>query len=329
MNNIAAVVVTYNRLTLLKECIASLKGQSHGLSSIIVVNNGSTDGTLEWLEAQNDILLITQENLGGAAGFYRGIKDAYAKGYDWVWVMDDDAFPQEDCLEKLLLASQSVKGDKVVLAPVIVEGNKIDSLHRGFINFKKVQYPLQDPVDEANFNSNENPLEISFASFIGMFISKKVIENSGYPRPDYFIFHDDVEYSIRITKAENSIYLVKDAVIYHKVKSELAIKNYTSDQKKEPKNNTFSEKLRYRKNKYAELNKGTLFKFIGKRNWIRTSIIHNGFSFGLLVYLIKDYSANLSYVFLSKSHKLKLFKVFNQVYYQGLTGKFNNKKILI
>jgi len=52
---IAAVVVTYNRLELLKQCIDSIKNQTRKPDEIIVVNNSSTDGTLEWLNPNKDL----------------------------------------------------------------------------------------------------------------------------------------------------------------------------------------------------------------------------------------------------------------------------------
>ena len=66
---ITAVVVTYNRLEKLKKVIESVRSQTASLLQILVVNNGSTDGSREWLESQNDIYLINQGNLGGAGGF--------------------------------------------------------------------------------------------------------------------------------------------------------------------------------------------------------------------------------------------------------------------
>src|SRR5476651_747432 len=101
---VAAVVVTYNRLKLLKEGIEALKKQSRKPEAIIVVNNGSTDGTDTWLAAQKDLIVYNQENVGGAGSFYRGIKEAYDAGFDWIWVMDDDGYPAVNCLEKLIEA---------------------------------------------------------------------------------------------------------------------------------------------------------------------------------------------------------------------------------
>ena len=95
---IIAVVVTYNRLELLKRSMDCLR-QNKPLSAIIVVNNGSTDGTREWLDKQDDLTVIHQSNVGGSGGFYTGIEAAYAQNADWIWCMDDDVFPRADCLE--------------------------------------------------------------------------------------------------------------------------------------------------------------------------------------------------------------------------------------
>ena len=59
--NIIAVVVTYNRMELLKRNIRCLQ-QNKPISSIVIVNNGSTDGTTEWLAAQEGLTVINQTN---------------------------------------------------------------------------------------------------------------------------------------------------------------------------------------------------------------------------------------------------------------------------
>ena len=69
--NIIAVVVTYNRKELLKRNITCLRANTP-VSSIVVVNNGSTDGTGEWLDDQKDLTVIHQENVGGSGGVLLG-----------------------------------------------------------------------------------------------------------------------------------------------------------------------------------------------------------------------------------------------------------------
>ena len=119
--NVAAVVVTYNRLALLKRCVECLRGQT-ALCDILIVNNASTDGTEEWLAAQADLLSRnTGSNLGGAGGFNYGMRWAVEAEYDYVWVMDDDTLPKADALEKLLEADNLLKGTMAGF-PVLLYG---------------------------------------------------------------------------------------------------------------------------------------------------------------------------------------------------------------
>lgn len=76
---VAVTVVTYNRLNLLKECLQALRRQTIK-ADIIIVNNGSTDGTKEYLDSKEGIFVIHQENLGGAGGFYAGTRQAFKAG---------------------------------------------------------------------------------------------------------------------------------------------------------------------------------------------------------------------------------------------------------
>lgn len=120
-SKIAAVVVTFNRLELLKQCIDSLRNQTHKLDEIIIVNNSSTDGTIEWLNQQKDLTIITQENSGSAGGQHTGIKIAYEKGFDWIWCFDDDCFVETNALEELV--AQKIKGVEVLNSLVLSKEN--------------------------------------------------------------------------------------------------------------------------------------------------------------------------------------------------------------
>lgn len=77
---ISAVIVTCNRINLLKECLNAVHHQAYKPEQIIVLNNASTDGTTEWLDYQNNLSVVLPENLGGAGRFYTGYKTAYEKG---------------------------------------------------------------------------------------------------------------------------------------------------------------------------------------------------------------------------------------------------------
>ncbi|HEX9956413.1 MAG TPA: glycosyltransferase, partial [Fibrella sp.] len=100
METVTAVIVTYNRLADLKICLDSLRQQTRRPDAMLVVNNGSNDGTTEWLTTQADLTVINQANLGGAGGFAAGIEGAFQSGATWLWCMDDDCIAAPDALEQ-------------------------------------------------------------------------------------------------------------------------------------------------------------------------------------------------------------------------------------
>lgn len=98
---IIALIVTYNRLNLLKESLKAIDAQTRLPDEIIVMNNGCTDGTTEWLAEQSYTTFRFDDNQGCSAGFAHGIKKAYELGAAWIWLMDDDTIPQPQALEQL------------------------------------------------------------------------------------------------------------------------------------------------------------------------------------------------------------------------------------
>lgn len=205
---ITAVVVTFNRLELLKQGIECLRKQQK-LTGIIVVNNGSTDGTREWLNAQPGLLVVHQDNVGGSGGFYTGIERAYSEGADWIWCMDDDVFPRPDCLDRLLPYTD--RPEVGILSPRrLLEGKVFTHEFRHF-NFTNPVGSLhgrklaKQQVNQAT--------EIVGADFEGPFISRRVVENIGLPNRELFIFCDDTDYCLRAHLAGFKLFYIPEALM--------------------------------------------------------------------------------------------------------------------
>lgn len=201
---VAVVVVTYNRLNLLKEGIEAIKNQTHKPESIIVVNNGSTDGTDVWLASQTDLTVYNQQNVGGAGGFNRGIKEAYDANFDWIWVMDDDGYPAPNCLE-MLLAATVKKPEVNVWGCIVVDRDNPSN--------------LAFDCDQVINDTGEINWDIEFINnwapfFNGVMFSREIIEKIGFPNPSLFIWGDEVDYMER-TKQIGVIASTTKAVFYH------------------------------------------------------------------------------------------------------------------
>lgn len=218
---IAAVVVTYNRKKLLKECIEALLKQTYPLSSIIIIDNASTDGTEQYMKDSGYMdctkieYIRLAENMGGSGGFHKGMRLAYERGYGWFWIMDDDVEPQINALEELLNAISIYNNEnEIVVTPILIaQNNVVLSYDRGLVNF-------EDMINRAvlfaksDVEAKKHEL-ITSTSFVGPLIPQALVEKIGYPNEQFFIYYDDVEYSIRMSRV-CKIFLIPNSIIVHK-----------------------------------------------------------------------------------------------------------------
>ena len=199
--SIATVIVTHNRKELLVRCLEAVLGQSRRVDKVIVIDNCSTDGTPDALRALGFIdrreveYVRLGENLGSSGGFYEGMKRAYADGFDWLWIMDDDCLPAKESLEHLSFAAKS--------APHSIYGPRnIDADTGGDVWYR---WPAQEtgimPVRSVAFN--------------GLFIPRAVVTAAGLPFRDLRICADDVEYCQRARAKGYKAVIVRRAVVYH------------------------------------------------------------------------------------------------------------------
>lgn len=299
---VAAIVVTYNRKVLLTECIDALLHQTQLLDKIIIINNASTDGTSALLSEKGYLTNPTihyvelSENTGGAGGFCKGVKTGYEMGYDWIWLMDDDAEPKSDSLQQLMLFLKNQNQNDIIMVtpkPVGLDGN-IQKHHRGFLNPKKLStFSLSGEAYEKDFT------EIGFSSFVGPLFSRNVIKKIGFPEKNFFIWWDDVEYSIRASK-HGKMFYIKNSVIIHKDKQPDTAPNYIPIQQ-------------YWKKYYGNRNRIQTF-----RKHYRTSIIK--IFFNLLIIPIKQ-------IVMKEPQKIRRIKYIIRSFKDGLLG--NTGKTII
>lgn len=211
------VVVTYNRLKLLKECLTALENQTYEITNLFVIDNNSTDNTLSFLKKfsknnPNLKIIHLNKNLGGAGGFNKGmkrfIKDSES---DFVWIMDDDTIPNNTALEKLM-NNVDISSDLGFLASNIIWRDGTPAI-------------MNVPTVTSNWNQNisKGLVQIKSASFVSILFPRKVIEKVGLPITDFFIWGDDVEYTLRISQAGYKGYLVNTSIAEHKIAKNIGV----------------------------------------------------------------------------------------------------------
>ena len=246
-NPVAAIVVTYNRLELLQQCVGALRNQS-AVCDILIVDNASTDGTAQWLASQSDLYYRnTGSNLGGAGGFNYGMRWAVEAGYDYVWLMDDDTLPQPDALEKLLEADKVLEGNYGWLSSKCLwtDGSICP------MNLQRVS-----PYKEICLKETDNGImPAQMASFVSLLPRREMVLKYGLPICAFFIWTDDLEYTRRISRNE-SCYVVVSSTVVHAMKNK-TIASIATD--------TTDRLPRYR---YFYRNDVYLYRREGLRGWI-------------------------------------------------------------
>lgn len=249
MKRVGVVIVTYNRLDFLKDLIASIRNQAYANYTIICINNSSTDGTEEWLAAQSDIITITQENCGGAGGFFTGLKYVAEHEFDYAWIMDDDVVVKEDSLSKLMDRADDCAG---FICSKIVDGDGNPCNVPGIWG-EKQKNGEQEWTDKAE----KNLIRVSVASFVSVLIPTKVIMEIGLPYKEFYIWGDDTEYTRRISE-EYSSYLCGDSVVEHRRKTSGILSVFTEKDRKRIRNFYFF----YRNNLFYAIKYENVFHII-------------------------------------------------------------------
>jgi rhamnopyranosyl-N-acetylglucosaminyl-diphospho-decaprenol beta-1,3/1,4-galactofuranosyltransferase len=212
---IAAVVVTFNRLDMLRDLVAVLE-RVPALDEVLVVDNASTDGTGEWLaglgrEPGHERVhgRTLAENTGGAGGFHEGLRWALERGADLAWLMDDDGTPDDDCLAGLLAHD----GQLDFWGPVVVD--RADP--------ERLVFPIRLPggtrvvhaMSDVRRAADAGLLPGIVIPFNGVLVTRALVERIGLPRQEFFIWGDDHEYRLRAERAGARIATVVGSRVLH------------------------------------------------------------------------------------------------------------------
>lgn len=198
---VTALVVTYNRFELLLLTLGALQAQTRPVDRIVLLDNGSSDGTYARLLASGlDLRRVDyvrlDSNRGPARGFWQGMSYAVADGADWVWVMDDDVLPDPDCLESLLRALDRLPPPAALgylQSRVVGEDGRSQ-------NTPEVAWRTED----GNYPDWERLLKhgivaTSKAALTSTLIPRTTLERFPPPSPDFFMWGEDSDFTLRVT----------------------------------------------------------------------------------------------------------------------------------
>jgi GT2 family glycosyltransferase len=207
---VSIIILNYNGLAYLKDCLASLRKQTYPNFKIIVCDNASKDGSAEFLTKNYpDITIIrNKENSGFAKGNNIAIDHALKQGTDYIFLLNNDTEMEPDALTKLVETAESDESFGIV-GPLVLDLKDKKTIQEAGMTIDKFGFPMQEK------DSNQAVSEVFFVSGCAMLIKRAVLQTVGAFDDEYFMFAEDLDLCWRAQLAGYKIIVNKAARIFH------------------------------------------------------------------------------------------------------------------
>ncbi len=211
----AVVVLTWNARERIAACLNSVSDQTHDNYTIVVVDNASTDGTVEWISAHHPSVVVIQNkaNIGFAAGNNIGMQWAYEAGYEYVVLLNDDTKVRRTWLSELCKRADMSEQIGLVQSKILFmqEEYRVDTvgnpLHPLGFSWSGGYKQLSSAYSDDRI--------VTLASGACVLIKRLVIDRIGYLDEALFMYHEDVDYSWRARLAGFDIWLAANSIVFH------------------------------------------------------------------------------------------------------------------
>ncbi len=205
---VCAVILTYNRIDLLRQCLRAVLHQSRPPTRIFVVDNASQDGTHQILAKEFPQVKVVrlEVNLGSAGGFTAGLERAVQSGAEWVWMLDDDCFPEREALGALL---ENIERFPHKPRPSVLASLVLDADGR--------PHPVSQPVCGVRrppWRARGSRTSIRATTFVSTLINLRDVERLGLPMTEYFINRDDTEFTGRLLRRGFGLMVPESRVVH-------------------------------------------------------------------------------------------------------------------
>jgi GT2 family glycosyltransferase len=216
---LSIVVLTWNNFADTAECLHSLGQLNYPRYNIILVDNGSTDGSIERLQATFPKVEIIKNdrNLGYAGGNNIGIKHALSNGAEYLLILNNDTIVDRNLAAELTSISRACNNSGVLgCANYYYDNREKIQFSGGMIDWKTgdVIDTTRHKIDEGQFKALR---QVDTVAGSCLFIPATVIKAVGSFDERYFLTFEESDLCCRVKKAGYTVYTCMNAIIWHKV----------------------------------------------------------------------------------------------------------------
>jgi len=213
------IILTWNQWDMTLECLTSILQVTYPNYKVVVVDNGSTDGTVESIKKHfpQVEVIVNSSNLGFAAGSNVGIKYALDKKADYVLLLNNDTLVAPDCIDNLVVQAYTLP-DAGILTPKIVYAGKNAQIWSAGSRC----HPLTlDAMSVSQCRSHKlqdcEPRLVDYIFGTAMLIRREVVERIGLFDESFFMYYEDMDFCLRARAAGYKLYYVPTAIVQHYV----------------------------------------------------------------------------------------------------------------
>jgi GT2 family glycosyltransferase len=202
-----AVVLNWNGADHTVQCVAALKRQTTPLK-ILVIDNGSTDDSCERLRQSGLDVHVLPENRGFAGGMNVGIQMALDQRAEFVWLVNNDAYPEATCLETLL--GRMRRSDTAMVTPKILGLDGEDQTTGGLVDWRDGRL--------STLMTHEIPAERTDGRWIvgtAPLVRASALRAHGLFDEGFFAYYEDIDLSVRFSRAGALLEVEPAAVVLH------------------------------------------------------------------------------------------------------------------
>lgn len=215
---VAVVILSWNSLSDTLECLQSVAAMSYKPARTYLVDNGSTDGSIEIVRQLYPSVRLCriEANLGVPSGYNVGIQAALADGADYVFILNNDTVLAEDMLGLLIKAAQQ-NPQCGVFMPLVLYYNSPEVLWSAGARYRRFPPAIVLIGRGRPADRRDAPREIPYAPACGLLIRRETFARVGLFASEYFFFYEDWDLCERIRATGLKILLVPSARMWHKV----------------------------------------------------------------------------------------------------------------